>query len=186
MNKSSFVRLSITTGISFVLGLVVAAIFQRINGLFFYSVFIGSIATVLIAFVLMKIDKGRNSYDKTVHFFVPLTSCLLVFSFLATIPLTIDRSYSVWILKTARVAEQDSQKLMYDEMITKSVNFFSPKNGQLQRRLLEQSRIGNLEVKETGEVVLTNKGRVIARINALIGQLFGLDPTYSSTAKSDR
>jgi hypothetical protein len=102
---------------------------------------------------------------------------LFTFSFLSTIPLTIDRSYSVWLLKTVSQAEDRGDKLTETDLIEKSVDFFSEENGQLKRRILEQQKIGN--IKAGSEIQLTNKGKLITEINGIVGKIFRLDPKYS-------
>ncbi len=116
-------------------------------------------------------------------FLITSTASLLTFSFLSTIPLTLDRSYSVWILKNLRNYEIQNQKITEDEIIQDSVKFFSPAEKELNRRLSEQLKIGNIEKKKNGEVKLTSKGRAIAELNSLIGDIYELNPKYTKLNK---
>ena len=106
-------------------------------------------------------------------------SFLMTFSFLSTIPLTIDRSYSVWLLKNVADAESSNKDLSYMALIEKSETFFSQSNGQLTRRIREQERIGNIKVASSGTIELSQRGRFVVKLNELIGIVFGLDPRYS-------
>lgn len=101
------------------------------------------------------------------------------YTFLFTIPLTVDRSYSVWMLK--EVAQADAFGLGKEKknLLEESSVFFDESNGQLSRRIDEQVRIGNLKIANSGEVEITTKGRLWAIFNKYVGIVFGLEPRYS-------
>lgn len=164
---------------SFCAGLIIAAVFQRINNLFFYNVFIGSIGSGFFSILLFKSTKKYLFIDKPIRPFLVVISALLSFSFLSTVPLTIDRSYSVWILKHAFESNASNQDLSVKTLTTESLNFFSESNGQLSRRIDEQVRLGNIISRESGEIKITWKGNILAQVNDLMGKIFGLEPKYS-------
>jgi hypothetical protein len=160
-------------------GFAIAAVFQRINNLFFYNVFIGSIGSGLFSLLLFKSRKKYLFIDKPIRPFIVVISVLLSFSFLCTIPLTIDRSYSVWILKHVSESNTSNQNLSLKILMSDSINFFSETNGQLIRRIDEQERLGNIISEESGEIKITWKGKILAQVNDLVGRIFGLEPKYS-------
>lgn len=126
----------------------------------------------------------RKTKDPSMQkFLVVSTATLLTFSFLSTIPLTLDRSYSVWVLKNLRNYEVQNQKITEKEIIQDSVKFFSPAEKELNRRLSEQIRIGNIEQNHEGEIKLTNKGTVIAELNSFIAMIYKLNPKYTKLDK---
>jgi hypothetical protein len=98
---------------------------------------------------------------------------------LTTIPLTIDRSYSVWLLKHVAESNAFGKKIDEVSLINDSVQFFSPSNGQLIRRIDEQKRIGNFRIGDGGRIEITKKGKLIAIFDNLIRIIFGLEPKYS-------
>jgi hypothetical protein len=85
----------------------------------------------------------------------------------------------VWLLKN--VADAESLQVTKDRatLINDSVVFFGPSNGQLDRRINEQQRIGNISLSKKGEIELTSRGKLIVKFNSFVGILFGLDPKYS-------
>jgi hypothetical protein len=133
--------------------------YQRINNLFFYNVFIGSIGSGLFSLLLFKSTKKYLLIEKPFRPFLFVISVLLSFSFLSTIPLTIDRSYSVWILKYVSESSASNQNLSAKILTNESLKFFSESNGQLSRRIAEQERLGNIISGESGEIKITWKGR---------------------------
>ena len=152
---------------------------QRINGFFFLNVFIGAFLGALAILVLFHFFKQKWKINKEVLPYMVAISFLMTFSFLSTIPLTIDRSYSVWLLKNVADAESSNKDLSYMALIEKSETFFSQSNGQLTRRIREQERIGNIKVASSGTIELSQRGRFVVKLNELIGIVFGLDPRYS-------
>jgi hypothetical protein len=174
-------KILITVITSTVLGIFIAAVYQRLGDLFFYSVFIGSFAAGFVCYLFIRII-WRKQKSNLIDAIYPVTiSSLLTFSFLSTIPLTVDRSFSVWMLRTVAAQELSDNDVSQQVLETKSLQFFSVENGQLQRRIDEQLRIGNLEF--TNEYRLTWKGWLVVRFNQLIGVVFNLEPEYSKISK---
>lgn len=180
-NKSFrlFTSVVINVTASTIVGLGFAAIFQRFNGIFFYNVFIGSLLSGLTSFIIFKLSTQKKHTENIILPYAVIISALLCFSFLSTIPLTIDRSYSVWLLKYAAVAEHEKTNINKQVLIQESNNFFSARNGQLDRRIDEQIRIGNLQIEANGIIKLSGKGLLIAKLNNFIGIVFGLEAKYS-------
>ena len=180
-----FSRIIINVVFSCCAGFAIAAVFQRFNNLFFYNVFIGSIGSGLFSLLLFKSTKKYLLIEKPFRPFLFVISVLLSFSFLSTIPLTIDRSYSVWILKYVSESNASNQNLSAKILTNESLKFFSESNGQLSRRIAEQERLGNIISGESGEIKITWKGRMLAQVNDIVGRIFGLDPKYSKLSNSD-
>ena len=159
------------------LGLIASIVGQQINEFFFYNVFLGSIVSIAAMTILLWRFAPSSPTSRHLNTCLAIIAGLLTFSFLSTIPLTIDRSYSVWLLKTVSQAEDKGEKLTETDLTEKSVNFFSEENGQLRRRILEQQKIGNITVGS--EIKLTNKGKLVTELNGIVGKIFRLDPKYS-------
>lgn len=177
MSKNRLSIFSLLISVS--LGISSTAIMQRINGFFFLNVFIGAFLGAITILLLFHFIMKKWKSSKEVLPYMVAISFLMTFSFLSTIPLTIDRSYSVWLLKNVADAESSNKDLTYMALIENSETFFSQSNGQLTRRISEQERIGNIKVTSSGTIELSPKGRYVVRLNQLIGIVFGLDPKYS-------
>lgn len=177
MNKLKVIAFQIITPCT--LGIMSAGIGQRLVDLFFYNVFVGTFVSVISSILIMRVFGSRLGLEKYARHYLLTISALLCFSFLSTIPLTIDRSYSVWLLKQVTESQSIGSRVWKAQLIEESTLFFSSQNGQLDRRIAEQVRIGNFKISNSEEVVITAKGKLIARINSVIGVIFGLDSNYS-------
>ena len=169
--------------ISLITGLCIAAGCQRLNSLFFYNVFLGALFSGLTSLLVFQITKKKNNIELSLRPYIIIICTLLSFSFLSTVPLTIDRSYSVWLLKLVVETENSGVPVDKGKLLADSIEFFNASNGQLTRRIEEQTRIGNLQTNELGQVQTTTKGKIIAKINSIIGIIFGLDAKYSRLVK---
>jgi hypothetical protein len=165
--------------VSSILGISSAAISQRFNNVFFFNVFVGTIFSGVISFFLFRLASKRDSTHKIIRPYAMIMSTLISFSFLSTIPLTVDRSYSVWLLKNLTEAESVGRIVNRGDLVKQSSDFFSVENGQLNRRINEQARLGNLLILEKGIVEISPKGLLLARIHNYIGIFFDLEPKYS-------
>ena len=165
--------------VSSLVGISSTAIFQRFINMFFYSIFLGVFTSLISSLLLFRFTKGIFHVAKISRPYVLVVTVLLSFSFLSTLPLTIDRSYSVWLLKHLAEAEMAGVIIDKTNLSEDSVKFFSITNGQLSRRVDEQERIGNFEETTNGVIQITHKGMILARLNNLIGIVFGLEPKYS-------
>ncbi len=85
----------------------------------------------------------------------------------------------MWLLKHASELSVDNKQIPLTALTEDSIKFFAPENGQLDRRIQEQVRLGNLEKVEPGAVQITKKGKLIAKLNSFIGWIFSLQPKYS-------
>ena len=174
-----FYKSTFYISISFFVGVTIAALLQRVNNIFFYNVFYGTFASMLISLILLLRIKKIFFMDKNQRGFVLIISGLITFSFLSTVPLTIDRSYSVWLLKHASELSANGEPFTKASLTNDSVEFFAPANGQLDRRINEQLRLGNLLEVERDKLQLSKKGSLIAKINSFVGWIFDLQPKYS-------
>jgi hypothetical protein len=181
MKKIGYMASNVT--ISLITGMCIAAVCQRINSLFFYNVFVGAFFSGLTSRLVFQITRKKNRTDLSFRPYIIIICTLLSFSFLSTVPLTIDRSYSVWLLKHVVEVEDSGVPADTKKLVEDSIKFFNASNGQLTRRIDEQTRIGNLQTNESGLVQITTKGKAVANINSIIGILFGLDAKYSRLVK---
>ena len=180
-NNATWPMASITFNIflSALLGISLSAVLQRFNHIFFYNVFIGSFFSGAVSFFLVKVTKRKYYIEIRTRPYIIVISVLLSFSFLSTVPLTIDRSYSVWLLKHIAEAQYAGTVIDRETLIGDSTDFFSAENGQLNRRIDEQVKIGNLEILDEDTIKASSKGLLLAEINNLVGIIFALEPKYS-------
>jgi hypothetical protein len=64
------------------------------------------------------------------------------------------------------------------EIENTAAQFFSQKNGEIKRRIEEQKKIGNLNIKNN-QVSLTIRGELQVRLNKMIRIFFDLNKKYT-------
>ena len=171
--------------ISVILGLLSSVVIAQIMPIFLYTVILGTLFTFMIGALIAKEmgnkDKSKVGSNLGGHvFLIALSSGLLVFSFLGTIPINLDRSFSVWILNSVDEATNIGQKSLNVVALKNSTSqYFSPNSAEVSRRLDEQIGLGNLKLENNGSVSLTTKGDSLLQISRIIARIFSLNPKYT-------
>ena len=178
------IRLQISLGIFFgtLVGLSVAAILNRLVFFFFPCVFFGSIAGATSTYLFLSFRVRKNQIFATeyqnhsiIRFITTLLTSLILFSFLSTLPLNIDRSFSVWTLN--QISNLPSEQTR-TSLSTLAEDFFRKDSGEVSRRIDEQIKLGNL-IEESSNIKLTSRGRFQVQFHRLIAQIFGLNSKYT-------
>lgn len=160
-------------------GLFAAKFIHHYVQIFFYVCFLSSIFTLIFAIFLTCcvsfFGRDGKSMIEEKSILYGLISSLIVFSFLATVPLNLDRSFSVWMLNQTMESERS---LSLPELEIEASQFFSPSGGEIRRRVNEQISLGNLVINNS-QVELTERGRFTWRVNQLISDFFGLNKKYT-------
>ena len=96
--------------------------------------------------------------------------------FFIVIPVTIDRSVSVFLLgRLTGSAEGLSKTELRDALVTTYVDDYDAVN----RRMQEQITSGNVSY-QAGRFILTPQGRQFIKFSRFVGSVFGADPRYIS------
>lgn len=183
MNQIKRILLGIV--ISVVFGLMFSVVIAQTIPIFLYTVIFGTLFTFVIgAFIAKEFgNKGKSKVETNSGghvFLMALSSGLLVFSFLGTIPINLDRSFSVWILNSVDEATDIGQKSLDVVVLKKSTSrYFSPNSGEVSRRIDEQIGLGNLKMENKGSVSLTTKGEGLLQVLRFIARIFSLNPKYT-------
>lgn len=177
MGKISNILIFLITPIC--VGLISARILHLFVPIFFYVCFLSSIFTLTFSLLLARyaslLTKDSKNVAGNQSIFYSLTTALIIFSFLATVPLNLDRSFSVWMLNKTIESERAPS---IEELENKASQFFAPSGGEIKRRINEQILLGNLKVLQN-QVELTDRGKITWRINRLISDFFGLNKKYT-------
>jgi len=166
-------------------GLAISVIIAQIVPMFLYTAVFGSLATFLIGTMLVKRisskhNKGQHQGTWGYSFLIALSSSLLVFSFLGTVPINLDRSFSVWILNSVDQTTKHGQNSVEVMALKKATSqYFNPESLEVSRRLEEQVALGNLLLDDQNNVSLTPKGRIFIQISRVIAKIFSLNPRYT-------
>jgi hypothetical protein len=119
---------------------------------------------------------GHRSNDSSLPLAAAALSLSFNICFLVLLPVTVDRSVSVYLLSTIEqhgdggIAPADLQRSFIDGYV---VNM-----GAIDRRIDEQRRSGNIAVKPDGKVELTPQGRRFMDLSRLVARLFRTDPRF--------
>jgi len=173
--KNRYMKVFLT---SLVLSLVYAVILSRFLPIFLYTSFLapsfGFLSTLIY---FSKREWRKDSIEKKLLY--NLLATILVMNFLQTIPINIDRSFSVWMLTQIEYAGS-ANKIQLQDIENDAQQFLAPENGEIRRRIHEQVSIGNIRV-ESGMLNLTKRGQMMVKFNRAIANIFNLNPKYSSS-----
>lgn len=167
---------------SVLVGLVTCAFVNRLINFFLFSMFFGVAATLVFAFLFArkKISAAQTTNKEIESIYLALISGLLTYSFLFTVPMTIDRSFSVWSINQLYKSQETSEKQITRSSLSDSLSaFFDKDSDELQRRIREQITIGNFRI-DRGEVIsLTMSGLIVRQFIFATSVFFGLNEKYS-------
>lgn len=170
-------------GFAIFIGLLSAACLNRLVGFFFYVTFISAVISGVICFLALYSLEQFSRKNPSKHLELKVLSNVLsvflamtiTFSFLSTVPLNIDRSFSVWLLNNLDKTEKSYE---IGELEITAQEFFSTKEGEINRRIQEQLRLGNLE-KFDDRYFLSSKGKKLIKFNRLVALIWGLEKKYT-------
>jgi hypothetical protein len=162
------------------LGFGITALIQRFQSFFIVSIVFGTLATFATSLFLTMVLGGRASTFSNFSLTDLYRSCvsaLLVFCFLVLLPINVDRSFSVWGINSIYKAAP-SHSMDFETFEAKMSNFFLDDPAEFERRIDEQSKLGNL--RRTGDSVsLTIQGAALRDFFAILSKFFNLNPKYA-------
>jgi len=142
------------------------------GNIFFYRG-VGLLAiTSLVAVVLMLIFK-KSQWGNFLAYKDILIS-LIIFSnlnmtFFTLVPVTVERSVSVWILRFLNRQESADRNVLTEKFIEEYVY----KNNAMQKRIDEQEASGNLVTVED-EVKITDQGKALVQLYVRVAKVFNV------------
>jgi hypothetical protein len=160
--------------------LLISAALHRVIPTYFYISLLSIPIAALIAYAqfkcLFKKDELQNKQiAKLVLSLFVTSTALLSFSFHSTVPLNVDRSFSVWMINKVATDPKMSDFTTLEE---NAAQFFSPENGEIKRRLNEQIELGNIKVTNN-RVELTPSGERVWKSNRFLALIFNLNRNYA-------
>ena len=146
----------------------------------FYRGVVLALVAALITFLaaLWLAAKTRDSS-------LPIAAAALSLSFnvcfLVLLPVTVDRSVSVYLLST--IEQHQDLGIDAKHLQRSFVDDYVVKMGAIDRRIDEQKRSHNVTVGTDGKVRLTTQGRRFMAFSRLVAQVFGTDPRFVGRSK---
>lgn len=137
----------------------------------------GIVLAIAAAFVtgLAALWPARRTGDTSLPLAAAALSLSFNICFLVLLPVTVDRSVSVYLLSTIErrpMSPAELQRVFIDGYVVKM--------GAIDRRIDEQRKSGNVTVTPDGKVRLTRQGERFMAFSCVVARLFGTDPRFVS------
>ena len=145
--------------------------------LFYRGVVLAISAAVLTG--LAAIWLARRTGDSSLPIASVAVSLSFNICFLVLLPVTVDRSVSVYLLST--IERQQGAGIGANQLEQAFITGYVVNMGAVDRRIDEQIRSGISAVGSTGELRLTPQGRRFMNFGRLVAKLFGTDPRFVGT-----
>jgi hypothetical protein len=161
------------TGMVVLVALFKLGVAASVDILFYRGVVLCTIAFALTIALLTYIGRmtGRASFRDAIA--AGFLSLGLNLSALVIAPVTVDRSVSIFIL--GYMAAHDGRTFTTDQIETALRDVYFGDLRQIERRMLEQQRSGNVSHTKEGYVIST-QGLTFVRWARWVGALFDVDP----------
>jgi hypothetical protein len=126
---------------------------------------------------------GRRFGDPSLAISAAAVSFSLNVCFLVLLPVTVDRSVTVYLLSTIEGQQGGTTAPALEQAF---VSGYVRDMHAIGRRIDEQRRSGNVSVGTDGKVRLTVQGRRFMGFSRSVARLFGTDPRFVHAAASRR
>lgn len=124
---------------------------------------------------LIALWSARRTGDTSLPLAAAALSLSFNICFLVLLPVTVDRSVSVYLLSTI-----ERRPMSPAELQRAFIDGYVLKMGAIDRRIDEQRKSGNVAVAPDGKVRLTSQGERFMAFSRLVARLFGTDPRFVS------
>lgn len=174
--------LAVAAGFILYVGLTRSPLFAGVSILFYRGLLLCGLTAIL---VMAAMTLRRWRFDPATIIAAGALSLSFNICFLIVLPVTLDRSISVFMLSQI---ERHQDEALDDRRITEIfVREYVGDMRQMDRRIAEQTASGNIETID-GNIRLTEQGRRFLALSRTLARLFGTDPRFvgvAPTAPSD-
>lgn len=169
------VALGAAVGFALFLLLARSPLFAGVTILFYRGLLLCAVVAVAVAVLATLALRRRAVLDPSLVIAAAAVSMSLNLAFLIVVPVTIDRSVSVFLL--GRIEAAQSRPLDAAGLRRAFVAGYVGDMAQIERRIGEQQRSGTIEVRD-GALRITPRGRRFMALARLTAWLFGTDPRF--------
>ena len=142
-------------------------LFAGIDILFYRGLLLAGVAAIILAILAVPMARRWPQIDLSTGIGAVALSLAFNISFLIVIPVTIDRSVTVFLL--SRI-EASAQPMDEPALRQRFIREYLGEMQQVQRRIDEQSKSGNISVDGDGKVHITPQGAAfLARMRQVAG-----------------
>jgi len=146
--------------------------------LFYRGVVLAMGAAILTAVATAWLSRG--SEDRSLPIAAAALSLSFNICFLVLLPVTVDRSISVYLLST--IEQHQKAGIKPAALQSAFIDGYVLDMGAIDRRIDEQRRSGNIVVTPQGKVQLTAQGKRFMDLSRLVARVFKTDPRFVGTA----
>ncbi|MBB4196795.1 hypothetical protein CCR94_06205 [Rhodoblastus sphagnicola] len=176
----AFYVLAASIGLALFVGAFAADLFSADEVLFFRGLKLIALAAMLqflFTFPLRHLLNRRCGGQISIHHQIATVSLAigLNMTFLIVVPVTLDRSVSVFLLGVMN--ERPTETFTADRLETVFDDVYVRKYGAMDRRIKEQLRSGNIAPSGEG-FIITPVGRAFIRFSNAVATLFHLNRRY--------
>jgi hypothetical protein len=176
-----FYLLAAPIGLAVFVGAFAANVFSSDEVLFFRGLKLVALAAVLQFLLTLPLRRLLNRWSGaepiSIHHQIAAISLAigLNMTFLIVVPVTLDRSVSVFVLGVMN--EQPTESFTADRLETVFDTVYVRKYGAMDRRIREQLRSGNIAPSGDGYRI-TAAGRAFIAFSGFVAKVFHLDPRF--------
>jgi len=128
---------------------------------------------------------ARRTRDSALPVAAAALSLSFNICFLVLLPVTVDRSVSVYLLST--IGREQGAGIDSTDLRRAFVDGYVVRMDAVGRRIDEQRTTGNVTVAPDGKIQLTSQGRRFMELSRIVARVFGTDPRFvDSTADDSR
>ena len=157
-----------------------AGVASSISILFYRGIALAMVAALVTGIIAMW--PARRTSDSSLPIAAAALSLSFNICFLVLLPVTVDRSVSVYLLST--IEQRQHSGVTSAQLERSFVDGYVVRMGAIDRRIDEQRKSGNVTVDAGGKVHLTRQGERFMSFSRLIARLFGTDPRFVSGGTS--
>ena len=141
--------------------------------LFYRGIVLAVVTAILVG--LIALWPARRTGDSSLPVAAAALSLSFNICFLVLLPVTVDRSVSVYLLSTIERRQMNPAELQ-----RAFIDGYVVKMGAIDRRIDEQRKSGNIIVSPDGKVRLTPQGKRFMSFSRLVARVFATDPRFVS------
>ena len=169
--------LAVTAGFLIYVGLTRSPLFAGLSILFYRGLILCALSAMLVMAAMALLRRWR--FDLATIIAAGALSLSFNICFLIVLPVTLDRSISVFMLTQI---EQHQHEALDQRRITEIfVQKYVGDMRQMERRIAEQTASGNVTTVD-GHIRLTAQGHRFLALSRTLARLFGTDPRFVGLA----
>jgi hypothetical protein len=153
-----------------------AGVGASIGILFYRGILLAFVVAAVMGLIALLLLRRWN--DSSLAIAAAALSLSFNICFLVLLPVTVDRSVSVYLL--SRIERGQDSGMTSAELQRAFIAGYVVRMGAIDRRLDEQRKSGNITISPDGKVRLTRQGERFMGLSRLVARLFGTDPRFVS------